>query len=313
MYAPNGETFTHRLLPSGTFAGDAPLVIGPGAVLDVDTLIDEIGRCNAISAGSVDVDRLSIDPQAMIISAKDLAAEKKLVKQIGSTGKGVGEATARRITGRRTGVTLARDVDVLKPYVRETSEALEAAFTSGQHVLLEGTQGTALSLYHGDYPYVTSRDTTVSGCLAEAGIPPTRVRKVVLTCRTYPIRVENPKGGTSGPMSEELGWAEIARRSGHLVADLRRTERGSVSGNLRRVGEFDWTLLQKSAQLNGPTDIALTFSDYIDIQNQDARRFEQLTEPTIRFIEEIERVAAAPVSLISTRFHTRSVIDRRSW
>lgn len=40
---------------------------------------------------------------------------------------------------------------------------------------------------------------------------------------------------------------------------------------------------------------------------------EQLTEETIRFIEEIERVAAAPVSLISTRFHTRSIIDRRAW
>jgi len=65
--------------------------------------------------------------------------------------------------------------------------------------------------------------------------------------------------------------------------------------------------------LNGPTDIALTFTDYIDATNRDARRFEQLSAPTIRFIEEIEAVAAAPVTLISTRFHERSVIDRRSW
>jgi len=110
-----------------------------------------------------------------------------------------------------------------------------------------------------------------------------------------------------------LSWAEIARRSGHSATELRKNERGSVSGKLRRVGEFDWVLLQKSVQLNGPTDIALTFADYIDKNNQNARRFEQLSERTIRFIEEIEHVAGAPVTLISTRFHTRSITGRRSW
>jgi adenylosuccinate synthase len=79
------------------------------------------------------------------------------------------------------------------------------------------------------------------------------------------------------------------------------------------VAEFDWVLLRKAATLNAPTDIALTFADYIDCKNANARRFEQLSTPTIRFIEEIERVAAAPVTLISTRFHERSIIDRRAW
>jgi adenylosuccinate synthase len=77
--------------------------------------------------------------------------------------------------------------------------------------------------------------------------------------------------------------------------------------------EFDWELLRRAASLNGPTDVALTFSDYLSVKNRDARRFEQLSEETIRFIEEIERVAGAPVSLISTRFHSRRIIDRRSW
>ena len=61
------------------------------------------------------------------------------------------------------------------------------------------------------------------------------------------------------------------------------------------------------------TDIALTFADYISIKNTRARRFDQLTQDTIRFAEEIEKVSGAPVSLISTRFHWRSIIDRRSW
>lgn len=316
VYAPSGEQFAHRLLPSGTLSTDAPLLIGPGAVLDVPTLADEIARCNAVAPGSVDSERLSIDPLAMVISKADIRAEKKLKSVIGSTGKGVGVATARRITGRVRGpggIQLAQDVEELKPYVRDASEVLNSAFARGDRILLEGTQGSALSLYHGDYPYVTSRDTTVSGCLAEAGIPPSRVRKVLMVCRSFPIRVENPLGHTSGPMSQPISWAEVARRSQLNANDLRRHERGTVSGNLRRVAEFDWVLLQESARLNGPTDVALTFADYIHRDNQHARRFEQLTEPTIQFIEEIERVAAAPVSLISTRFHARSIIDRRTW
>jgi adenylosuccinate synthase len=170
-----------------------------------------------------------------------------------------------------------------------------------------------LSLHHGFYPHVTSRDTTVAGCLAEAGISPSRVRKVILVCRTYPIRVQSPKDGDSGPMSQEVDWKTIAQRSGIPLAELRRTERTSTTKRKRRVAEFDWVLLRKSASLNAPTDIALTFADYLNIANRNASRFEQLDITTIRFIEEIERVAAAPVSLISTRFHSRAIVDRRAW
>lgn len=130
-----------------------------------------------------------------------------------------------------------------------------------------------------------------------------------MVCRTYPIRVE----GTSGPMQTELSWEEIARRSEIPLEEIQRAEKTSTTGRRRRVGEFDWTLLRRAASLNGPTDIALTFVDYLSIRNRDARRFEQLTQETIRFIEQVERVAAAPVSLIATRFHYRSIIDRRAW
>ena len=179
--------------------------------------------------------------------------------------------------------------------------------------MLEGTQGTGLSLYHGDYPYVTSRDTTVAGCLAEAGIAPNRVRRVVMVCRTYPIRVESPADGTSGPMSQEITWTQVGRRSGKDPKKLRRAEMTSTTQRQRRVGEFDWDLLRRAALLNGPTDVALTFTDYLSKENADAKRFEQLDPETINFIQEVERVAAAPVSLVATGFNPRSVIDRRSW
>ena len=226
----------------------------------------------------------------------------------------MGAATARRILDRgKPGVRLAADEPLLKPFIRDASEVLDDAFSNSERVLLEGTQGSGLSLYHGFYPHVTSRDTTVSGCLAEAGIAPSRVRRTILVCRTFPIRVESPAGRTSGPMSLETSWDEVARRAGIDEAHLRRVERTSTTNRDRRVSEFDWALFRRAVTLNGPTDIALTFVDYIAGQNQDARRFDQLTPETIRFIEEVEKIAAAPVSLISTRFHNRCIIDRRAW
>jgi len=300
--------YTHRQLPSGTLFSNAKLLIGPGAVINIDTLLKEIADCDVSST------RLSIDPQAIIITEEDRKRERDLVAAIGSTGQGVGQATARRILGRSGDQhALAGEFHVLAPFCRPTAAELEEAFARRKRILLEGTQGTGLSIYHGSYPYVTSRDTTIAGCLSESGIPPTRVRKVVMVCRSYVIRVQSPQGGTSGPLKGELSWKEISKRSGIPLRDLRGVELGSVSGKERRVGEFDWVLLKRAATLNAPTDIALTFADYVSADNSSASRFEQLTAPTIRFIEEIEKVASAPVSLVSTRFHWRSIIDRRAW
>jgi adenylosuccinate synthase len=302
------EPYTHHQLPSGTRFSEARLLIGPGAVINADKLLKEIADCK------VDAERLSIDPQVMIISRKDISAEKRLVESIGSTGQGVGNATARRILKRGDdGTKLARDIPELKPFIRPACIVLDKAFFQRKRVFVEGTQGTGLSLYHGQYPHVTSRDTTVAGCLSEAGISPSRVRRVIMVVRSYPIRVQDPSKSTSGPMSQELKWTEISRRSGVPLSELTKTEKTSTTDRKRRVGEFDWELLRRAASLNGPTDVALTFSDYVSIKNRDARRFEQLSEETIRFIEEIERVAGAPVSLISTCFNSRSIIDRRSW
>jgi len=277
------------------------------------------GLLAEIAEHDVAADRLSIHPHAMIIEDADRDFEARMLASIGSTGQGVGAASARKIIGRggRSDpvVRLAKDVPELRPYVRDTQEIPERAFALGCSVLLEGTQGTTLSLHHGEYPHVTSRDTTVAGCLADAGIAVTRVRRVVMVCRTYPIRVADPamEGETSGPMASPVTYEQLSRRSGIDMERLMKIETTTTTRRQRRVANFDWEQLRRSTFLNGPTDIALTFVDYLDAKNQAAYRFEQLTPETLRFIEEVERVTGVPVSLISTNFSWRNVIDRRAW
>ena len=305
---PGRPTLTYNLLPSGTNRSTARLSIGPGSAIDVDKLLREI-RKNRVDE---DEGRLSIDPNAVIITESDKEDEKALKNEIGSTAQGVGRATSRKVM-RGKGTILAKHVEELKPYCRPMLEVLEDAVARGGRVMLEGTQGTGLSIHHGHYPYVTSRETTASGCLADAGINPRLVRRVIMVARTYPIRVQSPPGGTSGYMSGETSFGEISRRSGKDLGKIRDTERGSVTGKRRRIGEFDWDLIRRAALLNGATDVALTFADYISARNENAYRFEQLTPETIGMVEEVERVTEAQVSLIATGFSPRSVIDRREW
>lgn len=312
VYArPESEVYHH--LPSGTRRCDLK-ILGPGAVLYIPRLLEEISAAGEHAS----VGRLLIDHQAMIIEDSDkILEERQLVSTIGSTGSGVGGATARKTlrNAMKPDVRLAKDLQQLEPYLADTIEVLETIMSSGGKILVEGTQGSALSLHHGLYPYVTSRDTTASGCIAEAGISPSRIRRVIMVCRTYPIRVQSPRDATSGAMGSaaEISWEIVAKRSGADADELRRTEKTTTTKRERRVSEFDWGMVRRAATLNGPTDIALTFADYIDKKNELARRFEQLTSETRQFIEELEWVTGAPVTLVTSRFHYRGIIDRRQW
>lgn len=333
-----GEYVYHHL-PSGSRDSGGLVLIGPGAVINPQGILKEIREC------SLPESRIFIDPQAMVISGEDIEEEKRtVVGTISSTGTGTGHALARKIIERgKASNIVARDYPELRPYLGETFEHLERALAAGKRILLEGTQGSGLSIHHGPYPYVTSRDTNVAGCLAEAGIAPAHVRRVILVVRTYPIRVADPQGAhargviqkmaetvasyltraapkqtdaerpTSGQLKQEITFAEIARRAGLDAKNVESAELTSTTKRKRRVGEFEWDQFRKACALNAPTDLALTFVDYICAENRNARRYEQLTADTIQWIEEVERVARAPASLISTRYSERAIIDRRNW
>ncbi len=68
--------------------------------------------------------------------------------------------------------------------------------------------------------------------------------------------------------------------------------------------------------LNAPIDIALTFADYLAAENREAWRSEQLSKDSLRFIDELDRVTGARVSLTSVGFEQygqRILTDRRDW
>jgi adenylosuccinate synthase len=299
--------YTYVQLPSGTGSNpDAAVLIGAGSTLWLPQL------CKEISDHPRMKERLSIDGHAMVIEEDDRQVEAETLQSIASTKQGVGVAAARKILNRGSkpifgaAVRLAKDVSELAPYVRDVRAELLNHYRHGTPILLEGTQGTLLSLHHGIWPSVTSRETSSAGCLSDAGIAPKHVRRTIMVVRTYPIRV----GGTSGWMGREIDMKTVASRSGIPESEFDQVERGTISGNLRRVAEFDWAQLSRAALLNGATDIAVTFADYLGVENRKARTFAELNEAARTFIRRVERVTGVEVSLVSKEFAIDGVLER---
>jgi adenylosuccinate synthase len=141
--------------------------------------------------------------------------------------------------------------DRLRPHLADTTWLVQDALRRGDHVLLEGAQGTLLDLDHGSYPFVTSSNPIAGGACTGGGIGPLQVDEVIGVMKAYSTRVG------AGPYPTELHDAigrEIAER-GH--------EFGTVTGRPRRVGWFDAVPLGYAVQVNSVSSIMLNKLDIL--------------------------------------------------
>jgi adenylosuccinate synthase len=221
--------------------------IGPGAVVNRDVLEAEIREFNLEG-------RIHVHPGAVLVDESDMIFEASLAKQgaiPGSTREGVGQARSRRAL--RLAATFGVNHSHL-PYVDRDLQFYDAIGTrvrdKSTYVMAEGTQGYGLSLFHGQYPYVTSADTTPAAVLSECGLPVIPELQVVMVLRTFPIRV----GGESGPLKDEVTWSGLQVRA----------EVTTVTKRERRVGRFDRDQFDRAVRVMRPTLAALMFCDYLD-------------------------------------------------
>lgn len=288
----NGQEWKMQQLPATWRNPDCFLAVGAGAFIDLEILEREVGWVGG-------TDRLLIDPLATIIEERHREAEVQLKQAIGSTGKGGGAALADRLMGK---ALLARDVLGGHYPLGDVSQLALGYFREGRRVLLEGTQGFGLSLLHGHYPYVTSRDTTAAWFMAEAGVPLGSCKEIVLVIRTFPIRV----AGNSGPLPKEISWEEVSRSAGRPVL-----ERTTVTNKVRRVARFDPQLVERAVMVNNPTQLALTFLDYLYPDDAGVSSWDALSRNARRYISRLEKRFGVPITLISTGAETSQMVDRR--
>jgi adenylosuccinate synthase len=247
-----------------------------------------------------------VDPNASILSEDNYAEEGgvngELHSRIGSTGKGVGACRLDRIRRNEQKHTICRNDSRLKQFIGDTAFLIRDSLASGKNVMLEGTQGSGLSLVHGPWPYVTTGDTNAAQLAADAGVPPAKVSRVVLVARTFPIRV----AGNSGPMVNEISWPELSSRIGRTVE-----ERTTVTKKVRRVSEWDDAVFSRAVAVNGPTEIALTFADYIgDGSCRNVNRWEEVTSDVKNFVAKVESDHKVNIRWVATGPKPEDVVDR---
>lgn len=283
------KVYKVRMLPSGFLNKDAKVMIGPGVVINPEVLKKEIEDFDVSG-------RSFIDKHCGIIEETHLIRDSKgeLKEKIGSTGSGTGPANADRAMRI---LNLAKDFDSLSSLITDVPQKINSAIDANENVLIEGTQGTFLSLWHGTYPFVTSKDVTASGICADVGIGPTKVDEVIIVFKSYVTRV-----GT-GPLDKELSLDEAEKKGW--------SEFGTVTGRQRRAADFDFDLARRAIMLNGATQISITKLDVLFSDCAGKTLYDELSGDAKSFIKNIEDELNLPVTIIGTGPAVNDVVDRR--
>lgn len=257
VYATNagpnsGHTAVHKgrklvttQLPVG--AAVARLIDGPkfdvyltaGAIIRPETLQREVEEFKLVP---------TIHPCAAMIEAWHLEQEQgNGSSRVAGTAKGVGAALADKVN--REGNLWGRQ-DCWFGY----SGVMDL---SNRCVLHESAQGFSLGVNEARFaPHTTSRECTVQQAMSDARIPRSRVNKVAMSVRTFPIRVGSTAAGYSGdyyPDQSETNWQELG-----VEAELT-----TVTKRVRRVFTWSWDQFHDALLVNEPDVINVNFLDYL--------------------------------------------------
>ena len=268
------KIYTLKTMPGAFVNKRTKLVLGAGTYIITDWLEKEIKLTGTEN-------RLVIDPHAVIIEPRHTAAERgdaRMMGKIGSVGTGLGAAVRDRVDRKK--LRFAKDEPRLKKYIKDIPELLNKALARGSRMLLEGTQGMKLSNLHGEYPFVTSRDTTASTFMGEAGLGPKYAGEVYAIFKPYVTRVG------PGMVANEIKDLKVLSRY-HTAG----REVGSVSGRLRRVGEFDMDVARQTVSINSATRLAITHIDLLEGADV-SRGIKSFTGEAKKFLSTLEKVCA---------------------
>lgn len=284
-----GKRYALHMVPGGFVNRKCRLLIAAGANVHVGQFLKEVEETKV-------KDRIGVDSQASIIEEKHSTQDKASahLKGIGTTGWGVGPAIEERV--RRT-AKMAKDVPELKPYLADVSAEVNEAIRKNRMVLLEGTQGILLSLFHGTYPYVTGRDTSASAVCSETGVGPTKVDDVLLVLKSFVTRVG------AGPLPGEISKEEAMKRGWFETA--------SGTGRDRRAAPFNFDLAKRAVMIDGATQIALTKLDAVFPEVKSVRAYEEVPKEAKQFVAKVEKDTGVKVTFVGTGPDALDLIDRR--
>lgn len=287
--------YVFKALPSPSCLPGRKAFICADSVFASEQLLSEIYTCG--------VSDVAIHERASVSRPDHIEAERLKTYKIASTMQG-GCAARTEKMWRSTRPQL----QINHPAVRildgrqHRCELREAIHHGG--LIHEVAQGTALSLDHGtSYPTCTYRDCIAASGLEDMGLPPSTDPDVYMAVRTFPIRVGDYNGHSSGPGGIETTWENVlfeADAPDAVTHEVLKRETTTVTKRQRRVFHMDWTWLREACFLNGPRGLIVSFVEYIDWRAFGVLSLNKLPPRVIDFLAQCENETGIPVVGIST-------------
>ena len=252
-----GEKHVNKQLP--TFPVAMNLISGrrqvaylsAGAIIDILTLFEEAERYPNV--------HVFVHPNAAIVHVGDKEAESQgTIAATASTRSGTGAALMRKIS-RDPLAIWRRWVEELEGHLDMPSNVHTLEHNlhpESKPYIMEVAQGFSLGINQPFYPKVTSRECTVAQGMADACLSPRHVKRVYMCVRTYPIRVGNVDGFSSGDWysdQEEIDWERLGVEP----------ELTTVTRRVRRIATFSQNQFEDACFANTPDFVFVNFLNYI--------------------------------------------------
>ncbi|MBL8026864.1 MAG: adenylosuccinate synthetase [Fibrobacteres bacterium] len=290
IHLENGEILKTHQLPLAGLLTSAQMMVGSGVGVDPAVFFEELERFEKFGLK----ERAKIDFRSPVILPEYIKREKlsgHLQKTVGSTlsGTGVCQSEFCMRTAKQ-----AKDVEELAPYICDAAKEVNQACKEGNNVVVEGSQGTFLSLaLTKDYPCCTSGNCTTTAFADDIGLNWKYITEVILVVKAVPSRIGE------GPLPFELSVEEQDARG---IAEF-----GVKTGRRRRKSDrIPMDLLKESVMLNGPTQIALTFCDHFD---PEVKGKKNPTDKITELIDTIEKETNVPVTILDFGKSYNSIVE----
>ncbi|OAA65662.1 adenylosuccinate synthetase [Niveomyces insectorum RCEF 264] len=322
-----GHSINFHLLPSGLISPATDNLIGSSVVFNIDAFFKELSALEAKGVPRVH-ERIHVSSRCHLNfdlhAAVDGLSEVELgSEQIGTTKRTKAARDGLRVIDlysdsferklrqlaegyrQRYGDLLKYDVDAelrkcneckekLRPYIVDAVEYMRVAEEKKKTVLVEGSQALMLDIDYGTYPYVTSSNTGLGGCIQGLTLSPFYLKNIIAVVKAYTTRV----GGGPFP-TEQLN--EIGTKLQDIGGEI-----GVSTGRRRRCGWLDLVVLKYSTAVNHYTAINLTKLDVLDT-------FPVIRVATAYIAPDGKRVTTFPADLNELETYEVEYTDVEGW
>lgn len=287
------EKFALHLIPAGALTATCTPVIGPGVVVDLDVLCEEMDE---LAERGIDTSRMKISANAHLIPSYnrtlDKVTERFLGKRkIGTTGRGIGPTYADKMNRIGIRVQDLFDPSILEQKVRAALDQKNNMFVkvfNTRAASAEEVTGQLLQYAERIRPMVANTTVLLNDALDEGKtvvFEGGQATMLDVDHGTYPFVTSSSATAGGACTGSGVGPKRIDRVVGVAKAYITRVgegpfptelhgedgdwlreqggEYGTTTGRPRRCGWYDAVVARYATQVNSLTDLVLTKLDVL--------------------------------------------------